>query len=79
MATRLICALIPPIPITKRAAIHFVFVPAILWATLVWVAAAGPLAPLPKSAALSAALARLPPWLAGCARLLAGRASDPVA
>lgn len=47
-------------PINK--AIHFFFVPSIVWATLVWLAAAGPLAPLP--AALAAATAHLPAWLA---------------
>ncbi|GBF89468.1 DUF962 domain-containing protein [Raphidocelis subcapitata] len=46
-------------PVNK--AIHFVFVPTIVWATLVWLAAAGPIAPLP--APLAAAAAQLPPWL----------------
>ncbi|KIY93909.1 hypothetical protein MNEG_14054 [Monoraphidium neglectum] len=36
----------------------------IIWSLLVWLAAAGPLAPLPQAPALAAALARLPPWLA---------------
>ncbi|KAI8469789.1 MAG: hypothetical protein J3K34DRAFT_422805 [Monoraphidium minutum] len=57
-------------------AIHFVFVPGILWATLVWLAASGPLAPLPASPALAAALARLPPWLAGGAALNAPLAAS---
>jgi hypothetical protein len=60
-----------PLPVSttlpRAAAIHFVCVPGIIWSLLVWLAAAGPLAPLPQAPALAAALARLPPWLARCA------------
>lgn len=48
-------------PINK--VIHFFFVPSIVWATLVWLAAAGPLMPLPHSGGLAAVTAHLPQWL----------------
>ena len=53
----------PPPKHRPLQVIHFVFVPAILWSALVWLAAAGPLAATPKALAALAA-ARLPPWLA---------------
>jgi hypothetical protein len=51
---------------TPTKAIHFVFVPAIVWATLVWLAGFGPLAPLPAWGPLTALVQALPPWLARC-------------